>query len=210
MSEFEHHESQRHDFHVDHDQGSVTISDDRPLVLLDVDGVVNAWPRYHAAKEYLWLNSQGMRVAVHPDTIEALAHVLKAAQEIVWCTAWRWWANREISAFLSDQIEGWPDELEVVSDISKEVFLGGNAPWAHFHADWKLDAVRNHDSVRMAKWHKRPVIWIEDFGFGLRGSFGRAYQEEVRETDVLAMDTAAEGRLTTTHIERMERREWIR
>ncbi len=163
----------------------------KPLFLIDVDGVVNAWPRF-PDEDYAYIDSHGLRVAVHEETVKALSVVLRLSNELVWLTAWRERANDEINSYLADQIDGWPEELGVITDGVLSV---------DFSTDWKIPALLESDPVRMAKWEGREVIWIEDFGFEF-GAFGAEYEKEVRATGVTPIDTTAKGYLTILRLEK--------
>ena len=119
---------------------------ERPLILLDVDGVINdiegvglrteAWET-HA------FQSHGYTLLV-PDYMPTLIRTLCAIGEVRWCTTWRHRANDEIATFLGI------DRLEVIDDGSESRFV-----------DWKAGAA--HNVAQEALNAGRRVLWIEDF-----------------------------------------------
>jgi len=160
----------------------------RPLFLIDVDGVVNAWPRM-PDEDYHYIDSFGMRVAVHPDTVEALRLLPALSHELLWLTAWRGMANHEINTYLSQEIDDWPISLGVITDGVEHGAAGS------FSTNWKLGAMMEDWRVMRAMGEGRQVVWIEDFGFDY-GAFGKDYFQRVTETGVTAIDTTAKGYLT--------------
>jgi hypothetical protein len=116
---------------------------ERPIVLLDVDGVVNWWgqtePPGLIRHGQIWI----------PKEMKALLRDVRRVADVWWCTAWREMANDSISPLV-----GMP-RLDVVTDFPLRA--GG--------AEWKLDEV-----VRLiddGAFGDRRLIWIEDF----RGSW---------------------------------------
>ncbi len=161
----------------------------KPLFLIDVDGVVNAWPRV-PDEDYHYIDSFGMRVAVHPETLEALRVVSGLASELLWLSAWRGRANHEINTYLSQEIDDWPISLGVITD---------GTDTGNMSTNWKLGAMLTDWRVTRAMGEGRPVIWIEDFGFDY-GKFGAEYRERVTETGVTAIDTTRRGYLNSADL----------
>ncbi len=159
----------------------------KPLFLIDVDGVVNAWPR-STDEDYSHIDSWGMRVSVHEETVQALGVVVGLAEGLLWLSAWRDKANDEVCAWLARNLDGWPTKLGVITDE-----LGGVYP--DMSVDWKIGALREDERVQIAMDAGREVIWIEDFGFEY-GDFGASYEAEVRATGVTAIDTTRKGYLS--------------
>ena len=120
--------------------------DQRPLVLLDVDGVINdlgslygqgrAWPIHR-------VRSGGYTLHI-PEYMAQLVRSLAATAEVWWCTTWRDRANDELATFL--EIGPFP----VVDDGS----------WRR-SVDWKPSAA--YSIAREALDSGRRVFWIEDF-----------------------------------------------
>jgi hypothetical protein len=76
-------------------------ADPRPVLLVDVDGVLNPWDTEHAPAgydEYHFFH--GERVLLSPGHGELLTS-LTPAYELVWATAWEHRANRLISPVLA-------------------------------------------------------------------------------------------------------------
>ena len=123
-----------------------TQHESRPLVLLDVDGVINDLEVLDAAVRP-WdthvVRSNGFAVCI-PEYMPDLVRALATACEVWWCTTWRHTANAEIATHL-----GIPD-LPVVTDGSSRRSV-----------DWKPAAA--HDLVTAALQEGRAVYWIEDF-----------------------------------------------
>src|SRR5690606_12357856 len=71
-----------------------------PVVLLDVDGTVNAVaiPKPHGAR---WpeFRSHGYRVRT-PDYMPRLVQKIAGVAEVHWCSTWRDWANDKIADHL--------------------------------------------------------------------------------------------------------------
>ena len=118
----------------------------RPLVLLDVDGVINdlnSARRAATIDNELHFVSHGFPVVV-PPYMPALIQWLCSVAEVHWCTTWRHRANDDIARHL-----GIP-ALPVVDDGSSSRYV-----------DWKAEAA--HDLAAAAIADGRRVLWIEDF-----------------------------------------------
>ena len=119
----------------------------RPLVLLDVDGVVNdlkGLRRGNAdSTTHTTVISNGFRVVV-PDYMPVLIQWLCSVAEVHWCTTWRHRANDEIAAHLGIAA------LPVVDDGTDDRHVG-----------WKAAAARDLAAAALAEG--RRVLWIEDF-----------------------------------------------
>ncbi len=121
-------------------------SDTRPLVLLDVDGVINdlgslyrqprPWHVHHVL-------SNGFVLHI-PEYMPSLITDLVATADVWWCTTWRDRANNELAEFLGI------DRLPVVDDGSRSRSV-----------DWKPTAA--HAIAQGALEAGREVFWIEDF-----------------------------------------------
>lgn len=119
----------------------------RPLVLLDVDGVINDLNRLRRGHDrsdtHTTLTSNGFRVVV-PDYMPVLIQWLCSVADVHWCTTWRHRANDEIATHL-----GIP-ALPVVDDGTDDRHVG-----------WKAAAARDLAAAALAEG--RRVLWIEDF-----------------------------------------------
>jgi hypothetical protein len=114
-------------------------ADPRPMLLVDVDGVLNPWAAATCPEGYLEFEFfPGERVLLSPGHGDLLTS-LAAQYELVWATAWEHNANRLIAPVLS------LPELRVI-----EFPLGGRDLFFR-----KLPAVM--DAVG-----DRPCAWIDD------------------------------------------------
>ncbi|MEY3034427.1 MAG: hypothetical protein RLZ86_1049 [Actinomycetota bacterium] len=128
------------------DRTTCNRNDNRPLVLLDVDGVINDLGALRGGSNQPFhdvVTSHGYRVFV-PHYMPALVSWLCSVAEVHWCTTWRERANDEIAAHL-----GIP-ALPVVDDGTNDR-----------HTGWKAAAARELASSALAEG--RRVLWIEDF-----------------------------------------------
>ena len=118
----------------------------KPLVLLDVDGVINDIERVGLgidAWETHAFESHGYTLLV-PSYMRELIQTLCRVAEVHWCTTWRSRANDEIADYLGI------DPLPVVDDGTVSRYV-----------DWKAAAA--HELARRALSDGRRVLWIEDF-----------------------------------------------
>ena len=117
-----------------------------PLVLLDVDGVINDLG-YLRGTTRPWATavvpSHGFQICI-PDYMPALLQHLAGRSEIRWCTTWRLRANDEIARHLG--IGPFP----AVDDGSKRRDVS-----------WKAQAACALAERTLAEG--RRVLWIEDF-----------------------------------------------
>lgn len=165
----------------------------KPLILLDVDGVVNAWPLRGANRDHEYFTVEGYLVRVHSETLQALILLSEAVGEMLWCTAWRHKANG-IGARLNIMSGGrFPAEMGVISDVDRSQL---NDPLIDFTTEWKLGSVLEDERVQAAFTEGRPVVWIEDHDF----RFDRKAQAEIEGHGIVTVDTAREGRLTKRHL----------
>lgn len=122
---------------------------DKPLVLLDVDGVINDIFGM-GVRASTWTTdivvSHGYKLAI-PSYMPALVQDLCKVADVHWCTTWRHKANDEIAAHLGI------GPLPVVDDGTDDRCT-----------DWKASAA--YSLVEEAIASERPVLWIEDF-YGL-------------------------------------------
>lgn len=113
----------------------------KPLILLDVDGVLNAfrrpgpgWRSHRRSGFHLWLNP------AHGPALLKLAAELDC--ELVWATTWEHTANSEIAPLV-----GLP-ELPVIE-------VGGPRQLPDTNVMWKTPAVADYVSGR-------PFLWFDD------------------------------------------------
>jgi len=116
-----------------------------PLVLLDVDGVINDLKclRGDVPDDYEVVRSNGYKVYV-PQYMPGLVQWLCEVTEVHWCTTWRDRANQEIAQHLGIAA------LPVVDDGTHDR-----------HVDWKAAAA--FSLAKSALDAGRRVVWIEDF-----------------------------------------------
>lgn len=115
------------------------MAEQKPLVLLDVDGVINVLrrdvPKTHEMMGY------PIRI---PDHMPALIQHLVQTAEVMWCTTWREEANEHMAPALGIE------PLSVVTDNTEDRFV-----------HWKWQAAQPY--VIEALSDGRKVCWIEDF-----------------------------------------------
>lgn len=123
-----------------------TTDNTRPVVFLDVDGVINDLNWYPKDDDTRTVHNTelGYLVTIARETRELVAALHKVA-DIYWLTTWREAANRDISPLV-----GLPSDLPVITD-------GTTDRWVH----WKAEAARPIAEALLAEG--RDVYWIEDF-----------------------------------------------
>jgi len=124
--------------------------ENKPLVLLDVDGVINDLTRDGRAARNFESNgshtaviSFGFTVAI-PNYMPELIQKLVENCEVLWCTTWRDHANAEIRDHL-----GIPKLTALTDGTNRRV------------TDWKAGA--SYGLAEAALEEGREVWWIEDF-----------------------------------------------
>lgn len=121
-----------------------TSPDDRPLLLIDIDGVLSLFPRPGARlddrDDLRWLNVEGI---VHMIALSNCEQLFGFADrfDLVWATGWEEKANEHLVPFV-----GLAGPLPVIS------FDG---PRFDHHAHWKLGAIE-------AFIGDRPTAWVDD------------------------------------------------
>ena len=118
------------------------MKNDRPILALDVDGVISLFgfegPLDHVPGRFHLID--GMAHCI-PDGVGERVRQLAEVYEIVWATGWEDRANDMLP-----QILGLPDELPVLT-------FDGNARFGTAH--WKIDAIDSYAG-------DRPLAWIDD------------------------------------------------
>jgi len=123
-------------------RASISSVMDRPLLLVDVDGVISLFGFDHAAPP-----------AGRYQLVDGIAHFLsgtagdylrqlRAAYELAWCTGWEEKANEYL-----------PWALGLDGPLPHVAFDPGERPT---HAHWKLGAIDLHVHP------SRPMAWIDD------------------------------------------------
>lgn len=140
----------------------------KPLVLLDVDGVINdLGSLYGVPREWRIAEVAANGFLVHiPEYMPALVKRIDEIADIYWCTTWRHRANDEIVTHLG------VGPFPVVDDGTSRRVTSWKAAAAYELAADALDAGRR-------------VIWIEDF-------YGAPPADEMPEGTEF-VDTAATG-----------------
>jgi hypothetical protein len=151
----------------------------KPLVLLDVDGVINQYRLHGSRAEVLEFIVDGYGITVSHEVAQFLPLLVERA-EVVWLTTWRSRAN-EIGRLL-----GLPS-LPAMDD-------GG---WGRT-TSWKWPTAQRRVLAEIASG--RRVMWIEDFA-------GNPHQALAQAAGVETVDTTPARGLVTADIERIER--WL-
>ena len=131
------------------EEGRAEPPDDRPLVLLDVDGVINdLWSQTGAQMPYPVMQVHAGQFALHiPEYMPGLIQALVAMAEVRWCTTWEHDANLHVAPVLGI------DPLEV---IELDPLTGRKPGVARPHL-WRAHGA------------SRATFWIEDFDRRPRG-----------------------------------------
>jgi hypothetical protein len=161
----------------------MTSRTSRPLLLIDVDGVVSLFGFTHMPP-----------AGLQPTAVQGIPHLLSdhagpllvrlsATFECVWCTGWEERAEEHLPRLLGLP-GGWPHLCFAAS---------GEAPERH----WKLGAIESHAGPA------RPLAWIDD-------SFDDSCDAWVaaRSAPTLLVRTDPATGLREEHVSRLE--EWAR
>jgi hypothetical protein len=118
------------------------LSDDRPVLAVDVDGVISLFgfedPLNEAPGEFVLID--GLAHCISRAAGERLVR-LSDYYDLIWATGWEERANEHLPVLL-----GLPDELPYLT-------FGGNARFGTAH--WKVDAIDEYAG-------DRPVAWVDD------------------------------------------------
>lgn len=158
------------------------VAPSKPIVLLDVDGVINWFdsmpplllalhgldpmPPPDDLVDHSPVNGYTMRIS---EESAAVVRALVEVAEVWWCSTWRHDANRFVAPLL-----GIRDDLPVIDDHTYRR-----------DAEWKIRQVEKH----LGRWRTegRQVFWIEDFS--------AAYSRPFQLDGVTQIDTTPWGRL---------------
>jgi hypothetical protein len=157
----------------------------RPLLMVDIDGVVSLFGPFDAAREGSFHSIEGIP---HFLSATAAAHLLDLAAlfDLVWASGWEERANEHLPHLL-----GMPPRLPFLR-FDRDV--GGRA--AHARAHWKLDAIDAYAGAR-------PLAWVDDALDGACHEWAAA-----RQAPTLLVQTAPAHGLTTPEARRLA--EWAR
>jgi hypothetical protein len=150
----------------------------RPLLFLDVDGVLNACPPLDGVPVF---NAKGFPICVPPGTKERIARLLEAFDP-VWATTWRGDAH---------------------AHFCEAIGVDEDPPWDHIDSPrggaWKLPEILQYAwTLRMSGPDvHQPWVWIDDDGRWEMQQHG-LWHDKV-QTLVICPDTA-KG-LTDEHVE---------
>jgi hypothetical protein len=168
----------------------------RPLLLVDIDGVVSLFgfsPHAQPAGSFHWIDG-----IPHFLSATAAAHLLALGEffELVWCSGWEERANEYLPALL-----GLPAELPFLRfapAVRAASGLGGSgaqragrSPIGRGH--WKLDAI---DAYAVG----RPLAWIDDCLDEACEAWAAA-----RAAPTLLVHTEAAIGITATHVAELTR-----
>ncbi len=160
---------------MEHGQG-------RPILFVDVDGVISTWGFDHLDPPGSLHNIEGIVHHISPHAAECM-HALLPHFEMIWATGWGSRANDHLPYLL-----GLPHEFEVV-DFKVAPSLDGSG-------HWKLEALT-------ARARETPAAWIDD-------GHDEACEEwaSARGAPTLLVPTEASVGVTPDHVETLVR--WSR
>jgi len=116
--------------------------EDRPILLVDVDGVISLFGfDSQSPPEGRWLNVEGLP---HLCSARAAEHLPALSEDfdLVWCTGWEEKAGEHLSPLLG--LDPPPPYLSFDRNPGKG------------HAHWKLAAIDDHAGPH------RPLAWVDD------------------------------------------------
>ena len=159
--------------------GSSSVCDRRPVLFLDVDGVISLFGFRHGdAPPGSFHSIDGILHCIGSDAGPRIASVAERF-ELVWATGWEEKANEYLL-----QILGMPAQLPVLSFDGRAVFGS---------AHWKLEAIGDYAG-------DRPLAWIDD-NLDVRCT----RWAEARDTPTLLVQTDAAVGITDADVERLLR-----
>lgn len=159
----------------------------KPRLLLDVDGVLNAFPFNHTDEDNPWPDVRkakvlGFPISWSPSLVDRLL-TLAASVEVLWLTTWEHHAQEHLAPAL--RLPEW--ELAGVDPNPHDAY----STW------WKLDVARD-----LYERDLRPFIWIDDdYAFMSTAS---AWLESLPEGVALAISPNSCYGITPTHLALIE------
>jgi len=181
-----------------------------PLLLLDVDGVLNAvtlapdeavWPDWRTGTADA--NGRTWTIRWSPTDVARLLHWHEQGLvELQWLTTWGHHANVALRQLLGAPelaVAGTHDEQGSASDLAAPSLaqVTAAAPDELTGRWWKLDVVRRV----VAEEPDRPVIWVDD---ELRGS-GNPYADWARGAGIVAVGPQPDRGLDRADLEVLQR-----
>lgn len=164
----------------------------KPILLLDVDGVLNAFGEDKPALEEVWMH--GPYVISQPEGTRLRVAELSEVFDIVWTTAWEEQAPEEWPAHLGGLGADWP-------------YIAWRWPY-DVRGTWKLP-----DVVAWAESHAkgRPLAWLDDDLWNDARAWA-ATRNELRAPTLLVTTIPHLGMTATDHAELMAfgRRELVK
>lgn len=138
-----------HDVHETH---ALNNKSSRPVIFLDIDGVINSYPapKHHMIKKlgaFTNVTVEGYPIWYHPEVIDFFNAVHSGgAADIIWLTTWRAEARTSLAPAVG---------LEDFPTITKSI--GSFHNWSEDWWKWQgvQDFLQDNDEGR-------PVIWIDD------------------------------------------------
>lgn len=182
----------------------------RPVLYLDVDGVVNFIKHPRKGSPYEWDDIERAQVAspiegddrtfkiTYSKTLSLKLLELEAYCDIEWLTTWGHEANTHISPLI-----GLPQDLKVtgtVDDYRAERDTGQSGLVIVNSYNWKLETIKKDQNE-----NPRPFIWADDNAIDYPAREWLANLDEVPWCTIIP--THIEGGLNPTHI--MYMREFI-
>lgn len=151
----------------------------RPLLLVDVDGVVSLFGfAPHSPPSGVWRSVDGIPHLLSPAAGARLRR-LAATYELVWCTGWEEKADAEL-----------PHAVGAPAGLPHLTFphLPGRTTQGH----WKLDAIDSHAG-------DRPLAWVDDALTAACRAWAAA-----RPAPTLLVPTLPHEGLTDAHVAELE------
>ena len=170
--------------------------DDKPIIFLDVDGVINMFPGTPADDMMVGdarpePHDRAYRITWWPSILERLKMIHKDGRAYVcWLTTWGSGANGELR-----ELVGLP-ELPVAAESPQiSNYTGWASSFSRGHGWWKFEAVRE-----IVEQHPdRKYVWLDD-----DLSLEREAFEYAQQSGILAISPQQWEGLTHEHLNKIE------